>query len=67
MDERHVREEMRNILKNQPVWPGDVISHATAHECEIRGWAVRTVHGNIVATDAGREAIEAREGGQDGM
>lgn len=63
MDERHILEEMRNILTNQPLWPGDSISHETLNECERRGWAVRTVHGNVVATAMGRSA--ASEGGEE--
>lgn len=49
MMEKHVREEMRNIARNQPVFAGDTISHATANECVKRGWAKRDDNGDFVA------------------
>jgi hypothetical protein len=40
-EERHYLEELGNIVKNWPLWPGDTISHQTAYECGRRGWAKR--------------------------
>jgi hypothetical protein len=56
MEERHIWEEMVNIARNQPLFAGDTISHATANECVRRGWAARDeqarfilcIHGGIV-------------------
>jgi hypothetical protein len=61
ISERHVQEEMQNIRKNQPVFPGDTISHATAEECVRRGWAKRDAHGDFVAVSE-----SDGEGGGDG-
>ena len=41
MREQSVREELRNICENYPVFPGDTLSHETAHECGRRRWGVR--------------------------
>lgn len=64
--EKNTREEMQNIAANEPLWPGDTISHATADECVRRGWARRRRDGRYIATEEGldvaREA-QAREGG----
>ena len=57
--EAHVYEELSNIVKHQPLPPGDTISHRTANECIRRGWAAREENGNIVATKSGKLALEA--------
>lgn len=41
MEERNILAELRNIVNNYPVAPGDTISHSTANECVRRGWARR--------------------------
>lgn len=41
MREQSVREELRNICENYPVFPGNTLSHETADECGRRRWAVR--------------------------
>lgn len=51
--ELHVYEELANIVKGQPLWPGDTLSHVTATQCVERGWARRDDAGNFVATDRG--------------
>lgn len=50
MTEKHVLEEARNIARHGRVWPGDTLSHATARECEQRGWARRDDAGYFVPT-----------------
>ncbi len=40
-----LREEFDNIRQNQPVFPGDVISHTTAYELERRGLILRNANG----------------------
>lgn len=52
MDEKHFLEEARNVARNQPVFPGDTISHATAEECARRGWIERDENGYWVATES---------------
>lgn len=52
IEEKHVREEARNVARNAPVWPGDTISHRTARECERRGWIRRDEDGNWVPADS---------------
>jgi len=48
--ERHIQEEMYNIYTNQPLFPGDTISHKTANECVRRGWAERNKDGDFIST-----------------
>ncbi|KKN81422.1 hypothetical protein LCGC14_0320350 [marine sediment metagenome] len=54
---KHVVEELFNIYRNGPLFPGDTISHATANECVRNGWARRDDKGDFVATDAGETAL----------
>ena len=58
MNERVILEELHNIVANEPVFPGDTISHRSAGECVERGWATRDADGDFVSTDEGREALE---------
>lgn len=44
-------EEARNVARNAPVFPGDTLSHATASECERRGWIRRDHNGYWVPTE----------------
>lgn len=53
MKETHVLQEMRNIARHYPVFPGDTLSHATANECVRRGWAERDENGDFVPTGKG--------------
>lgn len=49
--DKHLIEEYRNIMKNQPVFPGDTISHSSAYELERRGLIKRNEKGDwITAT-----------------
>jgi len=57
IEERHVREEMRNICNNHPLFPGDTISHETANECSRRGWARRDQSGNWIPTEIGLREV----------
>ena len=59
IQEAHVYEELANICKNRPVWPGDTISHKGAEACVSRGWAKRDAAGNFVPTEAGADALTA--------
>lgn len=56
--EYDVREELRNICRNAPVFPGKTIAHRTANECVRRGWAERNQNGDFVPTGAGSEVDE---------
>lgn len=62
MLEESVIEELRNIAMNQPLFPGDTLSHQTANECVKRGWARRNEDGYFVLTSQGflRLAINNR-------
>jgi hypothetical protein len=52
ISEESIREELRNICENYPVWPGDAISHRTAKACVERGWVKRD-DGHWVPTATG--------------
>lgn len=43
------REELRNIVNNAPVWPGDTLSHETARWLSRR-WLIRRKGGEWVPT-----------------
>lgn len=64
MIERHYREELGNVVKRYPVFPGDTISHETARVCAERRWIVRQADGSWIPTAKGLRAYEAyrREG-----
>ncbi len=53
VDEINVRAELQNIVIHGPLFTGETLSHATAKECEARGWAERDTEGNLVATELG--------------
>lgn len=54
-----VYEELWNIVKNHPLWPGCTISHRTADVCGARGWAKRDSNGCWCPTEAGFDALVA--------
>lgn len=54
MDERHYREELKNVVENAPLDPGDTISHAGAYECADRVWIRRDSKSNWIPTDLGK-------------
>ena len=56
--EYYVREELRNICENYPLFAGKTISHATARECMARGWAERGSTGDILPTALGLRVNE---------
>ena len=58
MQEKHLLEELKNIVEHYPLFPGDTISHSTANECIERGWATRSKEGNFLPTKAGIEIFE---------
>jgi len=55
--EKSVLEELKNIKKNEPLFPGDTISHGSAEACISRGWAQRNEDGNFIITDEGRKRL----------
>ena len=55
--EKHVIEELFNLLQHYPVWPGDTLSHGSMAECECRGWAVRQEDGSWIPTRRGIAAL----------
>lgn len=54
MNTETVLDELANIVRGCPLWPGDTLSHRTANECVSRGWADRNKAGNFIPTEAGR-------------
>lgn len=52
-EERHVLEELANVVENYPLWPGDTVTHETARRAEERGWIVRQADGSWIPTAAG--------------
>lgn len=54
-----VVDELRNVYRNSPVFPGDTVSHRTAEELVRRGMAERDGEGNFVITEKGIAAWEA--------
>ena len=57
-----VLEELRNVAKNQPLWPGDTISPYTARECARLGWIERNADGDWVTTPLGASIALAHGG-----
>jgi hypothetical protein len=53
--EIHEAEEICNIYKNEPLFPGDSISHKTLNACVSKNWAVRDASGFVHTTKKGRE------------
>lgn len=54
MTERMIFEELRNIILNEPLWPGDTISHQGANECVKRNYAARDKDGYFISTMYGK-------------
>ena len=50
-------QELWNIYRNQPLWPGDTLSHATANELVQKGLAERTADGYFILTEKGRQLV----------
>lgn len=57
------REELRNVVHNYPVFPGDTLSHQSADRCCRRGWIVRNAGGDWIPTAAGIMALSQIEKG----
>ena len=55
---KHLHEELCNIIDNQPVFPGDVISHSTAYELERRGLIRRNKSGDWVTDMTYRKMLD---------
>ena len=53
MEDRHVLEELANVVSNYPLFAGDTISHPRAAECERRGWIKRDKGGDWIPTARG--------------
>lgn len=56
--EAGVLEELMNICNNNPLSPGETISHKTAGICVKRGWARRNGNGDFVPTPNGRDVLQ---------
>ncbi len=50
---KSMREELTNVCKNYPLFPGDTISHLHSRACAKAGWIVRDVDGNWIPTARG--------------
>ncbi len=61
--EKHVLEELLNIVRNAPVFAGDTISHRTANECVRRQWAARDANSDFIPTALGRRVYAAHPAG----
>lgn len=46
MNHRSLLEELENVVQNQPLWPGDTISHSGAYELARLGLIRRGGEGN---------------------
>lgn len=47
------RQELENIADNQPVWPGDLVSHETAYGLQALGLVTRDEKGNFILSKEG--------------
>lgn len=56
---RWLQEELRNVEKNEPMWPGDSISHQNIKELTRLGLVARDHEGNILLTIAGRTYLHS--------
>ena len=54
MERWRLMEEFENVARNQPVFPGDTISHQGANALDTAGMIERNVDGNWILSDAGR-------------
>lgn len=52
-------DELRNLVTNYPVWPGDTVSHASMNRLGDLGLAVRHSDGWWIPTAAGLRRYEA--------
>ena len=55
---KHLMEELGNIVKNAPVFPGDTISHQTANALGSSGFAQRNSEQDWVPTEDGQKFWE---------
>jgi hypothetical protein len=46
-------DELRNVVQNYPVWPGNTVSHASARELAEQGLIVRNSKGDWIPTAKG--------------
>ncbi len=63
---KHLIEEYQNIMENQPVFPGDTISHSNAYELERRGLIKRNEQGDWITATKPTDFLanlSKREGG----
>ena len=60
----HLHEELRNVVENYPLFPGDTVSHRTAKACARLGWIKRQGNGYWIPTALGIDEYErAKYGG----
>lgn len=63
ISERHMLEELRNVVNNNPLFPGDTISHSSAKACSKARWIVRNEDGNWIPTAKGIRTLNRHEDG----
>lgn len=61
IERRHELEELRNVVRNYPLFPGDTISHETARRCAAAGWIVRNFGGDWIPTAEGLRELARAE------
>jgi len=61
IEERHLIEELRNVVEHYPLFPGDTVSHEGARRCCDRGWIVRQADGCWIPTRLGLEVYEGNK------
>ena len=50
---RHMRQQLRCVVRSYPLWSGSTIGHNVAKACEIVGWIVRDDEGSWIPTAKG--------------
>ncbi len=48
-------EDLENIARNEPVWPGNVISHEALHALEKGKLVMRDDDGNVILSSKGQD------------
>ena len=61
IEEKHIQEELYNIYINEPLDPGDSISHVTLNECINREWAQKNYNGTVSLKRHGIIQLEESE------
>jgi hypothetical protein len=56
--EKALVDELVNIVRNEPVFPGDTISHGTANKLVALGCAKRDKNSGFVTTDKSKPKLK---------